>query len=141
MSGFSGSGQREIGKSRKLSAFSTGDKLLHEYDFGTTTDTLITVMGPIKSARQKKAVRLLARNVPRTFPCKGCGAPATHICTECMYSSDNPFYCDACGEEHEHEDMLLPVTNSPRMGMCGYDGELDEYAFDPVNLKDGGAQA
>ena len=28
-------------------------------------------------------------------------------------------------------EMLLPVTNSPRMGVCAYTGELDDYAFDP----------
>jgi len=27
--------------------------------------------------------------------------------------------------------MMLPVTNSPRMGVCGYCGELDTYEFVP----------
>ncbi|MDD4580331.1 MAG: hypothetical protein PHF80_06615 [Methanothrix sp.] len=31
--------------------------------------------------------------------------------------------CDECGKTHEcGEDMLLPVVNSPRVGMCDYTG-------------------
>jgi hypothetical protein len=140
MSAFRASGQREIGKRRKLSSLSVGDKFTHEYDFGDTTETLITVMGATTRKLQKEAVRLLARNVPPKFECAECGAPAEYICTQCMYDSDNPFYCGKCGEEHEHEDMLMPVTNSPRMGVCGYDGELDTFAFVPPKSKGGVAK-
>ena len=35
----------DIEKNRKLYTFSTGDKFLHEYDFGSTTETLITIVG------------------------------------------------------------------------------------------------
>lgn len=31
--------------------------------------------------------------------------------------------CDTCAESYEcGEEMLLPVVNSPRVGMCAYDG-------------------
>lgn len=45
-----------------------------------------------------------------------------------------PFLCDECLEKIEegnmetdeefdfHTDFLLPVCNSPRMGVCGYEG-------------------
>jgi hypothetical protein len=42
-----------------------------------------------------------------------------------MYEQENPFYCGAHAESEEHEcgeEALLPVVNSPRMGMCGYTG-------------------
>jgi hypothetical protein len=84
---------------------------------------------------QKDAVRLLARNVPPEFACRECGKPAEHICTQYMYETDNPFCCGECAEDHEHEEFLLPVTNSPRMGSCAYDGELDIYAFNPIGAK------
>ena len=130
LSAFHGAGyDGEIGKNRKLNAFDLGDKLLHEYDFGDTTECLITVMGRTRREPQRTAARLLARNTPPQFQCTQCGAPASDICTECAYETDNPFYCTNCGEQHEHEDMLLPITNSPRMGVCGYCGELDKYAF------------
>lgn len=131
LSAFSRAGGREISESRKWSAFAIGDKLLHEYDFGSTTETLITIMGESQRKKQKGAVRLLARNVPPTFECGVCGKLAAHICVECIYESDNPFLCDECGDKHEHEEMMLPVTNSPRMGVCGYGGETDDYAFTP----------
>ena len=61
------------------------------------------------------------------YYCAVCGKDAAYICSECMWESDNPFFCEACAEDHEHAEMLLPVTNSPRMGVCVYDGELDTF--------------
>lgn len=135
LSAFRGAGYSEVGKSRKIGAFSIGDKLIHEYDFGSTTETVITFTAAIKRKKQKEAVRLLARNVPLQFQCANCGKPAAFICAECTYDSDNPFYCKPCGENHEHDEMLLPAVNSPRMGECGYDGELDVYEFNSKNFK------
>ncbi|MCL2338194.1 MAG: hypothetical protein FWC60_12350 [Firmicutes bacterium] len=129
MSAFSVSRIDEVAKSQKLDNFYVGDKLLHEYDFGSTTETIVTVVGVIKRKPQREIVRLLARNVPPQFQCAACGSPADFICTQCIYDSDNPFYCDKCADKHEHDEMLLPVTNSPRMGVCGYEGELDMYTF------------
>lgn len=129
LSAFYASGRGEVAKSKKLSAFSAGDQLTHEYDFGTTTETTITIVGTVTRKPQKGVVRLLARNAPPQFKCATCKAPAEYICTECVYDTDNPFVCAGCADEHEHDDMLLPVTNSPRMGECGYDGAQDVYAF------------
>ena len=125
----------EIAASKKLYNFIKGDKILHEYDFGTTTESLITIIGNTKRKPQKENVRLLARNVPLEIKCRTCAAPAQYICTECVYDYRNPFYCDKCIKKHEHDDMLLPVTNSPRIGQCGYEGELDVFTFKPGNFK------
>jgi len=119
------------GKSSKLSRFSQGDQFLHEYDIGDTTETLITVVGTTWRPAQREAVRLLARNVPPRFQCRECGAPAVLVCSVCLYEDENPFFCAGCAQKHEHEEMMLPVTNSPRMGVCGYCGELDTYKFVP----------
>ena len=81
-------------------------------------------MGRAKRPPQRKAVRLLARNVPPKFPCADCGAEAAYI----NYDSENPFYCEKCAGKRD-EDMLLPVTNFPRMGVCGYCGVQDTFAF------------
>ena len=122
----------EVGKMRKLSKFSAGDKIIHEYDMGTTTESLITFVGATRRPKQKSDVRLLARNVPPDYKCASCGKPAEFICQECMYDSDNPNFCQECAEKHEHE-FLLQITNSPRNGECGYTGELDIFAFEPDN--------
>ena len=37
-----------------------------------------------------------------------------------MVYEKEAFYCDECGTEHDcGEEMMLPVLNSPRMGVCG----------------------
>ncbi|MCL2642560.1 MAG: hypothetical protein FWD52_03475 [Candidatus Bathyarchaeota archaeon] len=116
----------DIGKNRKINNLAIGDKIIHEYDFGSTTETLITVIDTTQRLKQRDAVRLIARNIPPTFTCTNCGKPAEYICAECTYDTENPFYCDNCCEKHNEEhSATLPVTNSPRMGECGYDGTED----------------
>lgn len=137
LSAFRGPGRSEIAMSRKMRSFAVGDSLLHEYDFGTTTDTTVTFVGISKRKTQRGIVRLLARNIPPEFECGECGAPATFICPECRYTMENHFFCDECAEGHELDQghMMLPVTNSPRSGECGYAGELDIFDFDPDRVK------
>ena len=131
MRAFSDPWHEELGKGRQLGGFAPGDKILHEYDFGSTTESLITVVGDTYREPQRNAVRLLARNAPPAFVCCKCGKAAAYICAECIYEVDNPFFCEECADQHEH-DYLLPVTNSPRMGVCGYEGTQDKYAFSPL---------
>lgn len=131
MSAFSDPRHEELGKGRQLGGFAPGDKILHEYDFGSTTESLITVVGDTYREPQRNAVRLLARNAPPAFICCKCGKAAAYICVECIYEVDNPFFCEECADHHEH-DYFLPVTNSPRMGVCGYEGTQDKYAFSPL---------
>lgn len=65
---------------------------------------------------------MLARNHPHEIECSYCGKPATHVCRECIYD-DGGWLCDDCTEKHEcGEEMLLPVVNSPRVGVCAYTG-------------------
>lgn len=132
LSAFYNAGHGQVAKSRKIGSFAVGDKLLHEYDFGSTTECLITFVGDVLRPPQKENVRLLARNTPPRFRCAECGGEAEYICPECGCYSEDAFYCAGCGEKHEHEDMLLPVTNSPRLGTCGYCGELDVYTYCPA---------
>lgn len=69
-------------------------------------------------------MRLLSRNDDPVWACEVCESDATQVCTFCMYEKANPFYCETHAEDHdcEEEEMVLPVVNSPRMGMCGYTG-------------------
>ncbi len=97
-----------------------GLKFSHEYDFGTTTMLGIECV----SERLGKAIgeiNVLARNNLPDFLC-ACGKPAKDICSQCE-GEDGSLLCAECGKEHEcGEDMLLPIVNSPRTGMCGYTG-------------------
>jgi hypothetical protein len=100
-----------------------GIKFSHEYDFGTTTYLTLKVVSEREGDVKGKSVRLLAQNNPPLIKCRSCGNRATYVCGQCIYSSDTAWVCDACAPDHEcGEDMLLPVVNSPRVGMCGYTG-------------------
>ena len=127
-------GYQEISTNTKVSSFLQGTVLRYEYDFGSTTELKITLAGYSSRKKQKKAVRLLARNGKYEFNCQNCGKTADYICCECMWGNGNPFLCEDCAGEHDHECML-PVVNSPRMGVCGYDGILDKYVFDPKKIE------
>lgn len=99
-----------------------GVKLEYEYDFGSTTHLSLRVLDEYSSSLPKPKLRLLARNEPPDIRCASCRKPATQICTECACESDGAL-CDACAAEHEcGEEMLLPVLNTPRTGVCGYTG-------------------
>ncbi len=99
-----------------------GMKFIHEYDFGTTTELKLKVVEEREGERGDEPVRILARNEPPKIMCESCGKLATYVCTQCMYEGE-AWLCDDCAREHGcGEDMLLPVVNSPRVGMCGYTG-------------------
>lgn len=94
----------------------------HEYDFGTTTELSLKVISQWEGGRPDERVELLARNDPPLIPCGSCGTPATQVCGQCIYAGEG-WLCDDCADGHEcGEDTLLPVVNSPRVGMCGYTG-------------------
>lgn len=102
---------------------SEGLEFVHEYDFGSTTVLKLKVLAIHTGAKRKEKVILMARNLPPVFACVEYGKQATQLCGCCIYEEE-AFYCDECGAEHEcGEDMMLPVVNSPRMGVCGYCGE------------------
>jgi hypothetical protein len=130
-----GSRRVGLGKSRKMEYFDPGTQFIHAYDFGNTTETILTVIDNTMREPQKKKVRLLARNVPPVYQCEDCGKPAEYTCAVFNEPYDYLFYCAECGEKNEDDDhYMLPVTNSPRMGECGYSGELDTFAFDPASF-------
>lgn len=105
--------------------------LRHLYDFGTTSETDIRVIGS-RAGRPvtRHPIALLARNLQPPSPCRECGKPGTWLCIECLYESDEPgtsFLCDEHEQDHPHDEYgdPFPVVNSPRLGMCGYDGPAE----------------
>lgn len=113
--------------SRRMSArlkdvLEVGTTFEYDYDFGSTTALRLKVLGEAETAA--RGVALIARNEPPPIVCSRCKRhPAEVICTEC--GDGHGWMCNACatGEEHEcGDEMLLPVVNSPRAGVCGYTG-------------------
>jgi len=109
--------------------FEPGLELLHTYDYGTTSETLVKVV----SARRGKPttehpIALMARNLIPEVVCIQCGAPAAFLCQECIYEDNTSgLLCAEHAKNHPHEDYGEPIAlvNSPRLGMCGYTGPAD----------------
>ncbi|HSR69816.1 MAG TPA: hypothetical protein VLU25_17945 [Acidobacteriota bacterium] len=101
-----------------------GQPFSYEYDFGSTTELKIRRLGERIGKQGSRPLRLLARNEAPQWPCAVCGETADLLCPECMYEAD-PFLCEEHAQGHgcrvDPEEML-PVVNSPRMGVCGYTG-------------------
>ncbi|MFQ5630465.1 MAG: hypothetical protein ACE5I1_16965 [bacterium] len=100
------------------------DTFEYEYDFGSTSHINGKIIG-VRRGWFKDKIKILARNNPYLFNCDKCKKEATDLCIEC-----DRFVCEECFEEHEcDEDMALPVANSPRMGVCGFEGGnfVDEF--------------
>ncbi len=101
---------------------SPGQTCTYEYDYGTTTELKMRVISEYEVETKGKAIQVLARNTPPVILCEECGKLATEVCSQCIFD-DRGWLCDDCAEEHECvEEMLLPVVNSPRVGMCAYTG-------------------
>jgi hypothetical protein len=138
MSGFELERGGTIGKNNKVDVFAPGERIYHVYDFGTTTVSRITFMAETVRPKQRNAVRLLARNIPPVFECKGCGSSAAeYTCIECGGMYDMAVFCKECAKKHEKKNKhyvedMLPIVNSPRCGECGYCGEdSDAFVFRP----------
>ncbi len=122
--------QNAVGMSRTIDrVFSDADKILHTYDFGTSSETLIKRVGRREGKPlSAKPIVLMARNNLPAETCIECSQPATHLCIECMYTDEIwGTLCDQHAETHPHNNYGDPVEliNSPRLGMCGYGGPAD----------------
>lgn len=130
----------EVGKGRIImDTLKVGDKLNYIYDFGTSTELTIEALKYSNfSLSGNKKIELVARNYLPLSNCIKCGEQATWICTYCYDEKEREaVICDKCAakyhneEESEEEHYLLPLANSPRAGVCGYEGEeqLDRLFF------------
>lgn len=128
----------ELPKSSKVKdKFYKDLQLDYLYDFGSTTALLISVLAEYPIAADEKIV-LLTRNTIPEIKCGVCNKNiATKICTAHAYEENNLF-CESCATKHQKtcEDFAdyaaLPLVNSPRAGVCSYDGgtidcERDNY--------------
>ena len=101
-------------------------KFRYEYDFGSTTELNLRVVSEREGAAQKgegdDPVTILARNVPPVILCSVCGKPATKVAGGYDFDVEAHAYCNKCARRSGDADMMLPVVNSPRVGVCGYTG-------------------
>lgn len=106
----------------------------YEYDYGSTTELIINVRGHYDAPSHRNKITILSRNNPPQNICSICGKNiATWINPQGFYEG-MPFWCDDCFEKYENDeleiedeidfemDFMSEICNSPRMGVCGYDG-------------------
>jgi len=120
----------EISMSRKIErVFQPGVELTHIYDFGTSSQTLLKAID-VREGRPltDKPIYLMARNKMPEAVCVDCDKPAGWLCMECLIEGGLwATLCQKHAEEHPHQDYgePIPLVNSPRLGMCGYDGPAE----------------
>ena len=112
-----------------------GAELVHIYDFGESSETLIKSV----SAREGKPasdrpIILMSRNKPPGYVCSECDRSAVRACPGCSLFGNlaGGVFCESHAETHtcewmEFGDEEAPplLQNSPRVGMCGYDGPAE----------------
>lgn len=114
------------------SVLKKGDEFTYEYDFANPTQVEFHCFGqhdwpaPTKLKMDSPiawgAGMMLAQSDMPDWECSECGADAEQICSECGLAAGATF-CESCAEEHEHadqKDAMLPITNSPRAGVCRF---------------------
>jgi hypothetical protein len=121
---------RTVPMSAKASAaLRPGVNLVHVYDFGTTTQTDVKLVGArTGAATTSRPITLMARNDAPPIPCMECEDRAEWLCMQCVYEFERDGgLCPGHAAGHPHEDYgeLMPVVNSPRVGMCGYTGPAE----------------
>ena len=121
----------EVSMKKKIAdVFTKEPALFHSYDFGSTTETVIEKISVREgNPLTKYPIALMSRNVLGNVKCIECDEPAAYICTGCFYEDEiEGSLCEAHAENHPHADDYgepLPFVNSPRVGVCGYEGPAE----------------
>ncbi len=110
-----------------------GQKFGYTYDMGSSTELTLQVQAKEKvsqfSSSPKGRINLLARNLPPIFLCTECGEPATNA-HSWEYDDETGMPLLLCDKHTDEEAMddgaYLPIVNSPRMGVCAYEGGNDD---------------
>ena len=107
-----------------------GDTMFYAYDFGSTTQLVIKIHSCRDGEKRNNEIVILSRNNPLKIVCSKCGKnEARFVNPQAYYYDESPFWCEDClkndnadEEEYCESDFFLPICNSPRMGVCGYEG-------------------
>lgn len=98
---------------------SPGTQFSYWYDYGTTTTPPLRNVGE-PASNGGSQISLLARNDAPAIDCSMCGGRATWVGpSEDDWIAMTAGLCDNCVPA---SDYRLPIVNSPRCGVCAYDG-------------------
>ena len=107
---------------------SKGLTIEYVYDFGSSTELTLSMIQTIQDIDEGRLL-ILVRNQAPEYECSSCNNKAVAICPYCIDDGEG-LLCQSCIGQHkcvqeEGEDLLSPLTNSPRAGVCGYTGSID----------------
>ena len=92
----------------------------YEYDFGSTTELRLKVVDFIHWTEPVDTVQVVGMNDKPEVRCDICGEPAEYHYVEEDFEKS---LCEECSSDDELDECyLLPIVNSPRTGVCGYEG-------------------
>ena len=105
----------------ELAELPASTEIRYDYDLGSTTGLRIKRLAPLRHRLSGARIVLAARNEPPVLECS-CGSEAIVVNWNPGWD-DDWLLCAACLEKADHDfEALTPVTNSPRIGVCGYVG-------------------
>ncbi len=79
---------------------------------------------------EEDPIEILARNNPPVIACIVCGKPATKVEAGYDFGVEEHAYCDEHARKAKDAEMMLPIVNSPRVGVCGYTGDAEYVVYD-----------
>jgi len=104
----------------------------HIYDYGSSTHLKLTVVESYSGISTLASITLLARNIMEDYKCVKCGETAIYLVVDNDWDKETTL-CVKCSEiyaDENDESYLCNITNSPRIGVCGYEGERDIYKLE-----------
>ena len=110
-----------------------GLEFTYTYDFGSSTDLQLQVVGIYEPISKEKGIHLIARNQLPEYQCNSCNKKAQFSFTD-YYEGTRGIVCASCKKRLEEEDgyeeaWFIDMPNSPRMNVCGYEGPADDIMF------------
>ena len=107
------------------------EKFEYEYDFGSTTHLNLEVVDIRLVPSNFSQIEIIARNNEIKHDCEICGAEAKYF----NYEKDQ-WECENCIDEDNDMISEFDYCNSPRDGVCSYDGHKEaENTYLPGNSK------
>jgi hypothetical protein len=108
---------------------SISEKFEYEYDFGSTTYLSLEVADIIDVPKDFTQMEIIARNDEIEYKCKRCGERSKYFNYE-----ECEWLCENCVNEDSELIRELNYCNSPRDGVCNYQGNKNtENRYLPGN--------
>ena len=111
-----------------------GQTIRYQYDMGSTTELKINVISTSEQALSDVGLRLLSRNEPFPVWCIKCKKNPAETLVINYDDRPDEVFCKSCFEEFEpdedDETYPFPLVNSPRLGVCAYEGGVIDLERD-----------